>query len=83
MSATHESPTAVELGAWIAFGIAAVIYVITFVLIGNAGYDEDTTTAAGWMTFAGMIAGLTLVPAIILTGIRQLLPALRGVLRGE
>lgn len=83
MNDTQHSATPTELGAWIAFGIAAVIYVITFALIGNAGYGEDTTAAAGWMTLAGTIAGLTLVPAIILTGIRQLVPALRGVPRGE
>ncbi|MGP6171986.1 hypothetical protein ACTU6V_12360 [Microbacterium sp. A204] len=66
-------PTNAEIGAWITFAGGAVIYFIALVVAGNATYSEDTVSAAGWMTFGGMIAGLGFVPAIILTGGRQLL----------
>lgn len=69
--------TAIEIAVWVAFGIAAVVYFIAFLLIGNAGYGEDVETSSGWLAFAGSIAGITLVPAILLTGIRQLLPSQR------
>ncbi|WP_298041084.1 hypothetical protein [uncultured Microbacterium sp.] len=81
---THEARvTSVEAIAWLIFGISAAVYVIAFLITVNAGYLQDTTLSEGWMVFAGMIAGLSFGPAIILTGIRQLVPALRGVPRGE
>lgn len=69
--------TMTEAILWGVAGLAVLIYVIAYAVIGNAGYDEDTTTPAGWMSFAGMIAGLTIIPAIILTGLRELLNARR------
>lgn len=85
MSATHESPTAVEKFAWVAFGAAAAIYVVAgvFFLTEAAAYDGSPEAAAGWMTLAQGVAGAMLVPALLLTGARQLLPLLRDVLRGE
>lgn len=69
--------TLTEATLWLVSGIAVVIYVIAFVILGNAGYGDDPEIATGWMSFAGMIAGLTIIPAIILTGLRELLNARR------
>lgn len=65
-------PTTAEIGAWIAFGVGAIIYVITLIVISNAGYGFDAALANAWLTFGGAIAGLGFVPGIILTGVRQL-----------
>ncbi|WP_144796191.1 hypothetical protein [Microbacterium paludicola] len=66
--------TLVEAIAWGIFGLGAIIYVITFVMISNARYGQDLSAAASWMSFAGAIAGSTFPAALILTGVRHLLP---------
>lgn len=76
-------PTMPEIGAWSLFAVGAVVYLIALIVLGNAEYDTDTDAALGWMTFAGGIAGIAFVPAIILTGLRYLVPAFRGVGTGE
>ncbi|HUG50396.1 MAG TPA: hypothetical protein VLZ78_05305 [Terrimesophilobacter sp.] len=74
---TQEPPAATipEGATWTVAGVAVAIYVIAF-FIGQNALGTDTLAVA-WMTIAGMIAGVTIVPAIILTGIRHLVPALR------
>lgn len=67
--------TVVEGATWTTALIAVAVYVIAFFVAQGA--DDYDLVPAGWMTFAGMIAGVTLVPAIILSGIRHLVPALR------
>lgn len=72
-----------EIATWFVAGASAVVYVIAGVVLGNAGYGDDTEAPAAWMTFAGTAVTVTIVPAIILTGVRYLVPALRGVRAGE
>lgn len=80
---TDEAPriTTAEAAAWVATGIAIVIYVVALVTAQGASYDDQTPI--GWMNLAGALLGITAIPAVILTGLRQLVPALRRVSRGE
>lgn len=77
---SHEpgSPTGAEIASWVVVGLAAVAYVIAFITLGNLPYGSDESAALGWMAFAGAVVGIAAVPAIILTGIRQLIPRLRA-----
>jgi hypothetical protein len=72
-----EAPpvTVVEGATWTVALAAVLAYIIAFFVAKDASVDD--MVPAGWLTAAGMIAGVTLAPAIILSGIRHLVPALR------
>lgn len=85
MSDTHEKPTPIEKLCWVLFGAAAAVYAIAGLMFFKEAqaYMGDPSTALGWVSVAQGIAGATLIPALLLTGFRQLVPALRGTTRDK
>lgn len=72
---TEPTTLAAETFAWWMVGIAvAVAFFSALAYMGQVNdYQGDPTTALGWLTVALTLMGLMLVPALILTGMRQLL----------
>lgn len=81
MSEQTKTPaTGAERAAWAVFGIALGIVLIAWVfyLTQLEQYDGEPEVAFAVMTASLPLVGLGLVPALILTGLRQLLPARAG-----
>lgn len=72
--------TAAEKASWVLFGIATGVVLVAWVIfrLQSESYDGEPEAAFAVMIAAIPLIGLGLVPALILTGIRQLLPALRS-----
>lgn len=71
----HERATGAETACWIIVGIAAAVWMIAGITYLNAAssYASTAETAAlGWMTVAQSLGGVVLIPALLLTGARQL-----------
>lgn len=73
-----DAPTPTEVTAWVFVGIGVVIFGFAFVTLGNMSYGDETVPA-GWMAFGGAVVGIAAMPALILTGIRQLIPRIAPV----
>lgn len=67
----NRGPTAVEITVWIIVGVAAVVWLLTMFISQNS-FRPDVPLA--WMGIAQWVASVTVVPAILLSGIRALLP---------
>lgn len=77
MSEQTKTPaTGAERASWAVFGIALGIVIVAWVtfVIQMDQYDGEPEVALAIMTAALPLVGLGLVPALILTGLRQLLP---------
>jgi len=72
---TETGATLPEVFAWLIFGLAGGVWAIAFITAMNT-YGDETPTL--WMMGAGGLAAVALPPALILSGIRQLLPRLRA-----
>lgn len=87
MSDTPKSTmTRAESAAWWLFGTAVAVWAVaTFIFFAEADrYDGNPLVPAGLADMFWHLSGLLLVPALILTGIRQLMPLLtRHVGRGD
>ncbi|GAA3948994.1 hypothetical protein [Microbacterium soli] len=73
----NTGSTGAEAVAWWIAGIGAGIFVIAIFVFFSESSDVwgDTSGPLAWMVIGATIAGIGFVPAIILTGVRQLLPA--------
>lgn len=81
MSEQTKTPaTGAERASWAVFGIALGIVLIAWIMyvIQLDQYDGEPEVAFAIMTAALPLVGLGLVPALILTGLRQLLPSRAG-----
>lgn len=78
MSAQKQHATGAENAAWTVFVLAAIVAVIAFItyMAKVREYDGEPEVALVIFTASLSLAGLGLVPGLILAGIRQLLPAL-------
>lgn len=74
--------TSAERIAWWGAGLMVVLFVVAWFwfLTETNQFDGDTAAAISFMTIAAALTGLLLVPALLLTGIRQLAGR---VLRGQ
>lgn len=72
----NRGATTIELLAWTVFGIGIAMWIVaSFVLAAESTtFDPDIAGPTAWITLGQWIAGVTIVPAILLTGIRALLP---------
>lgn len=72
----NHGATMMEITAWTVAGIGAAIWVIAgFVLMGDSdSIRPDVAGPIAWMSVGQWVAGVAVVPAILLSGIRALLP---------
>lgn len=72
----NKGMTGAEQTAWWGVGIGVAIFLIALLTFSTVSghYDADTAAPSAWMFIGAGIAGFMLVPAILLTGIRSLLP---------
>lgn len=77
---TSTPATGAERASWVVFGIAAGIFAIAYVvyMIELDDYSGEPEVPFGIMIAVLPLVGLGLVPALILTGLRQLLSARAG-----
>lgn len=71
----QTSPTSAERFAWVAFGVAAGVALVAAVILMvqiEDRYEGEPATPAAILAAALPLMGLTFVPALILTGIRQM-----------
>lgn len=79
MTQTGKVPaTAAENAAWAMFVLATIVSIIAFInfIAASADYAGNTEGPLAVLTIALPLAGLGLVPALLLAGIRGMLPAL-------
>lgn len=72
----NNGATTVEIATWTAFITAALAYAVSgivFVLTAQ-GEGSAPDIAAGWMAVSQWLAAALLIPAILLSGFRALLP---------
>lgn len=72
---THDAQlkaTVAERTAWVAVCVGLALLFVAFVVYGNSDGKPDAATA--WMVVGGGLAAVALIPALLLTGVRQLLP---------
>jgi len=76
--ANATGPTNAEKAAWAVFAVAGLIAVGSAMFLGVQleAYDGEPEVPLAILTAALPLVGLGLVPALILAGIRQLLPRL-------
>lgn len=72
----NHGPTAIEGLAWTVTAIGVAIWVVAVIIAAteSGSFSGDATTALGWAALGQWIAGVSVVPAILLSGIRALLP---------
>lgn len=72
----NHGVTMIEGGAWAVAGLGALVWCVAgLVLLGQSdSYDPDTLTPMAWMGVGQWVAAVAVVPAILLSGIRALLP---------
>jgi len=84
-TASPMGATSAEVVCWTILGVALPVLLIAvimyFTLSGSYSASESSKAAAlGWVTFSQWAVGITLVPALLLTGGRQLAA---GYVRGR
>lgn len=81
----RKRATGAEMTAWGVFAFGMFIAGIAYLGFLSASDDVhgDASAPFAWMIAGAALASAAFVPAIILTGLRQLVPALRGVDEGE
>lgn len=72
----NKGATITEMAAWWAVAVGAAVFLFALLIFSTAAnsYSSDTSTPLLWMIIGGSIAVAMLVPAMLLTGIRSLLP---------
>ena len=81
----YIEPTTAEKSTWIGFGVALALALIFAIWWGAQldAWDGDPATPFAFMMIASSVAGVLLLPGILLTGIRHLAQSLRSVGGGE
>lgn len=72
----NNGATTVEIATWTAFITAALAYAISGIVFVLAEQQDGgvAAVAAGWMAVSQWLAAALLIPAILLSGLRALLP---------
>ena len=80
-----EPATDAENIAWLIVVLDLIVVIVASItfFVQSGEYDGDPAGAAMVLGVAVPLLGLGLVPALILMGLRQLLPRLRSVPGGE
>jgi len=75
MIARQPGATPAEVVAWLLVALGVLVLVVAAFAYGAEAsrWSGDTTAPAAWMAAGAGIATLAVVPALVLTGIRQLL----------
>lgn len=64
--------TLAERVAWVIVCGGLVLFFVALVVFGNSSDEPDAPTV--WMVVGGGLAAVALIPALLLTGVRQLFP---------
>ncbi|UNK69626.1 hypothetical protein [Microbacterium sp. H1-D42] len=72
----NNGATTVEIATWTAFITAALAYAISGIVFVLTEQQDGgvAAVAAGWMAVSQWLAAALLIPAILLSGFRALLP---------
>lgn len=72
----NHGATTIESLTWTFVGIGIAIWIVATIVLAaeSRSFTADGTGPAVWIALGQWIAGVTIVPAILLSGIRALLP---------
>lgn len=74
---TNSAATPAERTAWLIVATGLVVFFVALVTYGNAG---EPAAATMWMVAGSALAFAAMIPALLLTGLRQLV-SIRAELR--